>query len=207
MPASQVIQPAQPPSKDFGSCHLAQTPPVHFVGPLYHLLGWVPCLLPPGVSSACWTTPHMSKQSLRQPLAFDTLCLVVPWILSLIFQMDSPLPSCIWRSCSLLFSLPLWVVVCCRVSPSMASRQRRRHPARNSTQTQVRSAPWSRQAGMYCILSGRWNRSKFFARFFLDFCPWLPTFATDYRVLELVVGWAILVIYWCKLIYTTCIYI
>ena len=121
-----------PPLKDSCSCHLAHTQSFHFVGPLYHLPGMGPYLFCPGVSSACCTTSHRWKQCFWQRLVFAPFCPEVPWICSIIFQDHSLPPSCLWRSCGLLFFLHLWVVFCCRVSPSRASRQRCRHPARNS---------------------------------------------------------------------------
>ena len=109
-----------PCSIDSYSYHLVHTPPVHFVGPPYHLLRCVPSLLCPRVSSACCAAPHMLKQCLTT-FGQCTLNLLTN------VPMYSPQPSCLWISCSLLFS----VVFCCRVSPSMASRQMACHPERN----------------------------------------------------------------------------
>ena len=82
------------------------------------------------VLSLLCNTTHVKTMS---PITFG-LCSIVPSkTLNLLagFQMHSPISSCLWRSCSLLFSLPLWVIFCCRVSQTMESRKRHRHPARN----------------------------------------------------------------------------
>ena len=115
-----------PPTKDSYSYHLSQTPLVHFVGPLHHF--WCGC----SVCSAPVCPKLVVGQyhtCVLQPLAFAPWCLVLPWICSLIFQTHFPPPSCLLRACC-LFILPC--AFCCRVSPSMRSRQRRCHQARSS---------------------------------------------------------------------------
>ena len=61
---SVVFTDVWPPSMDSCSSPLVHTPPVHFVGPLHHLLGLVHGMFHPGVLSMLCNTTHVKTMTL-----------------------------------------------------------------------------------------------------------------------------------------------
>ena len=117
---------------------------IHHLCILCHLLGWVSCLTNPGVSSACCATPHTSKQCLT---TFG-LCSIVPRSTTALITNIRILhhPPASGDPVVAILSSFMGCLLLYGVSQGMTTRQRHRHPARNSANLALRSR-WLKPQG------------------------------------------------------------